>query len=208
MATETQVEVSKDPTGLVTRTLTKQTLSGWEDPSDDARSYRVTQTDGVVTIVEEYFDTMPPVYSIDVSTTQEPIESHPKFAELPADIRQKWGKWKQNSTDPTLIVNGVAWNPVTETNTLFQKIYAYFNQGVTAYFAPRIVVKHSTLEDSAPAANDVGIISSTGYPGNTGPVNFILTGLSGQQEGNKWRVTREYLGSARGNNWDAYLYTA
>ena len=204
MATETQVEVSKDPTGLVTRTLTKQTLAGWEDPSDDARSYRVTQTDGVVTIVEEYFDTMPPVYSIDVSTTQEPIESHPKFAELTAKQRQDWGKWKQNSQDPTL--NG--WDPATDPSTLFQKLYAYFNQGITAYFAPRIVVKHSTLEDSAPGAGDVGIISSTGYPGNTGPVNFILTGLSGQQEGNKWRVTREYLGSARGSNWDSYLYTA
>jgi hypothetical protein len=207
MATETQIEIARDPTGLVTRTLTKQAFA-WENPSNDARSYRVTQTDGVVTIVEEYFDTMPAVYSIDISTTQEPIESHPKFAEIPTALRQKWGKWKQNSTDPTLIINGTAWNPVTETSELFQKLYAYFNQGISSYFAPRIVIKLSTLEDSPPDASHVGIISETGYSGNEGPVNFILTGLSGQQEGNKWRVTREFLGSARGNDWDTYLYTA
>jgi hypothetical protein len=204
MATETQVDVSKDPTGLVTRTITKQTLAGWEDPSDDARSYRVTQADGVVTIVEEYFDTMPAVYSIDISTTQEPIESHPKFAEMTTKQREDWGMWKQNSTNPEL--NG--WQPSTDASPLIQKLYGFFNEGISSYFAPRIVVKHSTLEDGAPDASDVGIISSTGYPGNTGPVNFILTGLSGQQEGNKWRVTREYLGSARGSDWNSFIYTA
>jgi hypothetical protein len=202
MATETQIDVSKDPTGLVTRTVTSQAFA-WEDPSNDARSYRVTQTDGVVTIVEEYFDTMPPVYSIDISTTQEPIESHPKFAEMTKKQREDWGMWKQNSTNPEL--NG--WQPSTDASPLIQKLYSFFNQGISSYFAPRIVIKHSTLEDAAPSAGDVGLISATGYPGNAGPVNFILTGLSGQQEGNKWRVTREYLGSARGSNWDAYLYT-
>jgi hypothetical protein len=82
-----------------------------------------------------------------------------------------------------------------------------FNKGITNFFAPRIVIKHVTLEDSAPDAANVGIISEPGYSGNTGPVNFIMTGLSAQQEGNKWRVTREYLASARGANWETVLYT-
>ena len=73
--------------------------------------------------------------------------------------------------------------------------------------APRIVIKHVTLETDYPNLSSVGIISTTGYGGDAGPVNFILTGLSAQQEGNKWRVTREYLGSARGSNWEAVLYT-
>lgn len=201
--TETQIEVSKDPTGLITRTTTKQTLGPWEDPSADCRSYRVNQTDGVVTVVEEFFDEMPPVYALDVSTTQEPVESHPYFASLTAKNRKDWAMWKQSPNNPDL--NG--WTPADETDEVFSTLYALWTKGITNYFAPRIVIKLTTLEDTEPSAADVGIISETGYGGNTGPVNFILTGLSGQQEGAKWRVTREFLGSARGSNWEEVLYT-
>jgi hypothetical protein len=200
--TETQVEVSKDPTGLITRTTTKQAFQ-WEDPSPDCRSYRVTQTDGVVTVVEENFDDMPAVYALDVSTTQEPVESHPYFAPLSQKNRQDWAIWKQNPNNPDL--NG--WTPADETGTEFSTLYALWTKGITNYFAPRIVIKVTTLEDTEPNASEVGIISDPGYGGNVGPVNFILTGLSGQQEGLKWRVTREFLGSARGSNWEAVLYT-
>jgi len=200
--TETQVEVSRDPTGLVTRTTTSQAFA-WQDPQADCRSYRVTQTDGVVTVVQEFFDTAPPVYNLDVSTTTEPVESHPYFAPLTSKNRKDWAMWKQNPTNPDL--NG--WTPAQETGTEFSTLYALWNKGITNYFAPRIVIKCTTIEDSQPDASSVGIISSTGYSGDTGPVNFILTGLSAQQEGTKYRVTREYLGSARGSNWEAVLYT-
>lgn len=200
--TETQIEVSKDPTGLITRTTTKQAFA-WEDPSNDCRSYRVTQTDGVVTIVEEFFDEMPAVYNVDVSTTQEPVESHPYWSDWNAQERKLWQLWKQNPTNPEL----GKWTPATSENPQTATIYILFNKGITNYFAPRIVIKHVTLEDTEPNLGTVGIISTTGYGGDTGPVNFILTGLSAQQEGNKWRVTREYLGSARGSNWEQVLYT-
>jgi hypothetical protein len=200
--TETQVEVSKDPTGLITRTTTKQAFA-WEDPSNDARSYRVTQADGVVTVVEEFFDDMPAVYNVDVSTTQEPVESHPYWADWDGTERKLWSLWKQNPTNPEL----KKWTPATSENAQTATIYILFNKGITNYFAPRIVIKHVTLETSEPNLQAVGIISATGYGGDTGPVNFILTGLSAQQEGNKWRVTREYLGSARGSNWEVVLYT-
>lgn len=203
MATETQIEVSKDPTGLVTRTTTKQAFE-WEDPSADCRSYRVTQTDGVVTIVEEFFDEeMPAVYSLDVSTTQEPVESHPYFSTLTDKNKQDWSIWKQSPNNPDL--NG--WTPAAETGEVFSTLYALWTRGITTYLSPRTVIKHTTLESEAPSTADVGIISDPGYGGGTGEVNFILTGLSAQQEGIKWRVTREYLSSARGSNWEAVLYT-
>ena len=203
MPTETQIEVSRDPTGLVTRTVTKQTLEAWLDPANNCRSYRVTRVDGVVTVVEEFFDEMPPVYNLDVSTTQEPVESHPYFSELTQKNREDWAMWKQNPTNPDL--NG--WTPSDETGEKFSTLYALWVKGITNYFAPRIVIKCTTLETTEPNASDVGIISDTGYGGNTGSVNFILTGLSAQQEGDKWRTTREYLGSARGSNWENVLYT-
>jgi hypothetical protein len=200
--TETQIEVAKDPTGLVTRTTTKQAFT-WEDPSADCRSYRVTKTDGVVTVVEEFFDTMPAVYAVDVSSTQEPVESHPYFADLTSKNRTDWAMWKQNPTNPEL--NG--WTPADETGEKFSTLYALWKKGITNYFAPRVVIKHITLETDAPDTKNVGIISNTGYEGDTGDVNFILTGLSAQQEGNKWRVTREYLSSAQGSTWENVLYT-
>lgn len=202
MATETQIEVSKDPTGLVTRTTTKQAFV-WEDPAADCRSSRVTKTDGVVTIVEEFFDIMPPVYAIDISTTQEPVESHPYFQPLSQKQKRDWAMWKQNPTNPEL--NG--WNPADETGEEFSTLYVLWTKGITNYFSPRTVIKLITLEDDAPSTTEVGIISSPGYPGDTGPVNFICTGLSGQQEGVKWRISREFLSSARNSNWEAVLYT-
>jgi hypothetical protein len=202
MAIETQIEVSKDPTGLVTRTTTKQAFV-WEDPAADCRSFRVTKTDGVVTIVQEFFDTMPPVYGIDISTTQEPVESHPYFKPLTKKQREDWAIWKQNPTNP--ILNG--WDPGKDTSGEIVTLYLLWQKGITSYFSPRTVIKLTTLEDQAPSTTEVGIISSPGYSGDTGPVNFICTGLSGQQEGAKWRITREFLSSARGSNWEAVLYT-
>jgi hypothetical protein len=202
MATETQIEVSKDPTGLVTRTTTKQAFA-WEDPAADCRSSRVTKLDGVVTIVEEFFDVMPPVYALDVSTTQEPVESHPYFKEMTNKQRRDWAMWKQNPTNPEL--NG--WNPADDEDGKMVTLFLLWQKGISNYFAPRITIKCTTLEDSNPSAADVGRLSATGYGGDTGSVNFILTGLSGQQEGTKWRITREYLGSANGSVWEPVLYS-
>lgn len=202
MATETQIEISRDPTGLVTRTVTTQAFE-WIDPSEDCRSYRVAQADGVVTRVEEFFDVNPAVYALDVATTQEPIESHPHFATMPLADKENWARWKQNPVNPEL--NG--WDPSQSTDPLMAALYAYWQKGITNYFAPRIVVKCTTLDTTAPDADLVGKISATGYPGNTGDVNFLLTGISSQQEGTNFRVTREYLGSAVGTTWDATLYS-
>lgn len=202
MATETQIEVARDPSGLVTRTVTKQAFD-WEDPASDCRSYRVTQTDGVTTIVEEHFDEMPTIYNVDISTTQEPMESHPFFTNIAPIDRQYWAWWKQNPQNPQL----GGWSPSDAgVDPLLVDLYNYWKLGVYFYLAPRIVIKSVALEDSAPNVSGVGHLAETGYPGDVGSVDFILSGVSAQQEGTKWRVTREYLSSAIGSNWDASIY--
>jgi hypothetical protein len=202
MATITQVERSADPTGLVTETITTQDFAQLE-PSGSARSYRITQADGVWTRVEESFAENPVVYAIDVSTTQEPIESHPFFSSMTAKDRENWAIWKQNPNNPEL--NG--WSPATSTDSNFVKLYNFWQKAITNYFAPRIVIKQTSLETAAPAVADVGHISTPGYEGDTGPVNFILAGVSAQQEGTSYRVTREYLGSAIGTDWNTDIYS-
>lgn len=202
MPTETQIEVTRDPSGLVTRTVTSQAFE-WIDPAADCRSYRVNQVDGVITRVEEFFDSNPPVYAVDIATTQEPIEAHPYFETMPLLDKENWARWKQNPTNPDL--NG--WDPSQSGDELMQFLYYLWQKGITNYFAPRIVIKCTTLEDSAPDASAVGKISTTGYSGNTGSVNFLLVGVSAQQEGTKYRVTREYLGSAQGTVWEPSIYS-
>jgi len=201
MPTITQVEKSADPTGLITETTTTQAFSELE-PTGEARSYKITQVDGVWTRVEEKFTTNPAVYAIDVSTTQEPIESHPYFNSMTVHDREAWAIWKQNPTNP--ILNG--WDPSISEDNNFKQLYSFWQSGITNYFAPRIVIKETNVEDNAPDVSGVGHVATTGYSGNTGSVNFIIAGVSGQQEGTKYRVTREYLGSAIGTTWNADLY--
>jgi hypothetical protein len=201
MATITQVERSGDPTGLITETITTQDFAELE-PSGSARSYRITQSDGVWTRVEESFAENPVVYAVDVSTTQEPIESHPFFGTMTAKDRENWAIWKQNPNNPEL--NG--WTPATSTDSNFVLLYDFWQKGITNYFAPRIVIKQTTLETEAPNVSLVGKLSATGYPGDTGSVDFILAGVSAQQEGTHFRMTREYLGSAFGTVWNADIY--
>jgi hypothetical protein len=203
MATQTQIEVARDLNGLQTRTITKQAFT-WEDPADDARSYKVTQGDGVVTIVEEFYDTNgTAIYNGDISLTTEPLESHPKVSSLTTNQFDDWSRWKTNHNDPKL--NG--WDPANDNSGMIQFLYLNYIRGITTYLAPRAVIKHVEILDEAPNISAVGQISETGYPGDSGDRNFIMSGISFQQEGEKWRVTTEYLGSQAGKVWDPQIYT-
>jgi hypothetical protein len=199
--TETQISISKDPSGLITKTITSQSLT-WENGNDNARSYNVTQVDGVTTISEETFEATPDVFSLDVATTTEPVESHPYFAELTPKQRSDWALWKQNPTNP--ILN--EWNPADDTDGKMVTLFLLWQKGITTYLAPRIVVRVTSIETTDPSVSAVGRVQDPGYGGATGTVNFILVGLSGQQEGNTWRVSREYLASANGSQWEKVLY--
>lgn len=206
MATTTQIEVSRDPTGLVTRTETKQSFT-WENPAADCRSYRVNQVDGVVTITEEFFDETPTIWAVDISTTSEPLESHPEY-QTSGTEKNNWNIWKTNpSLFPNTALDPEDWDPSTSSDPKIVSLFAYWSLGVVTYFSPRTVVKKTVIENSAPDTSLVGKIADPGYPGTTGSDNFILLGVSAQQEGEKYRTTYEYLGSPQGAPWDAGIYS-
>jgi len=203
MATETTIEYARDPSGLVTRTVTQQAFEDVQ-PSEICRSYSKQQSDGVFTIREEFYEDISiVVYNGDVSCSTEPIESHPHFSNLTTKQRRDWALWKQNPNDPLL--NG--WDPETDTDPWISTLYSwYIGKNIQTYFAPRCVIKVSTIEDEFPTVAGIGQISEPGG-GNDWPGNFLLTGVSFQQEGSKFRVTREFLGSVAGAVWDAEVYT-
>lgn len=198
MATETRKVESKDVTGIILTTTTQQSFQEIE-PNASARAYQLEHVDGVYTLTEEFISGTGTVFSIESTTTQEPLETHPRFDNIPQDIKAKWTRWKKNPQDPEL--NG--WKPETEQNGELQELYSFYTYDVTSYLVPRVVVRMTELENGPPALGNVGKLDQPAI--SAGPGNFILTGAHGQQEGEKWRNTYEWLGSGP-NGWDAKLY--
>lgn len=205
MATTTQIEKAVDSAGMETETTTEESFSELDLPAfgGSLRGARVTQSDGKWTLVkEEYTSNGTAVYSADASTSTEPIESHPMFDEIrQGEEFKKWTTWKANHTDPSL----GGWVPYESTETGIHDLYWWYTDGITSYLAPKIVIKHSTIEDAVPDMSFVGKIAN---PGETGgwDGDFICTAVNFQQEGGKFRVTVEYMGSARGKTWDPKIY--
>lgn len=205
MPTTTTYELAVDSSGLITETTTQEAFEEIELPEfgGNLRGARVTQTDGKWTLQkEEYQSTGNAVYSADASTSTEPIESNPMFDEIrQGEEFQKWNTWKANHADPSLS----GWTPLDSTEALVHNLYWWYIQGITSYLAPKIVIKHSTIEDEIPDMNIVGKIADPGQTGGWSG-NFICTAVNFQQEGGKYRVTVEYMGSAQGREWDSTIY--
>jgi hypothetical protein len=208
MATETSIERQRDIAGMVTRTTTTEAFTEIDDPSpgSNLRGWRISHSDGKYTLTTEQYESTSDavVYAGDANTSSEAIETHPSLDGLTKDQRDKWLKWKQNPSDPTL----GGFDPSTDTDPLIQKLFGWYSTGITTYLAPRITVKHTTIEDSAPSLDIIGNITSSagGYSGNTGSRDFLITSVSFQQEGAKYRVTVEYLASQKGKTWDPTIY--
>jgi hypothetical protein len=200
------IEQSLDSAGLLTQTTTEQSFSTIQLPEfgGNLRGARLTIGEGQWTLVkEEYLTNGSPVYSADANTSTEPIESHPYCDSIKTTTDFKnWNLWKANPDDPKL----AGWAPdQTGVDDKVKQLYEWYKQGITTYLAPRIVIKHSTIEDAFPDMSFVGQIAA---PGQTGgwDGNFICTGINVQQEGGKYRVTVEYMGSAQGKTWDSIIY--
>jgi hypothetical protein len=182
-------------------------------PDTAASSWTLTQADGVFTLTETYTEqvpdpggggsgtTFPDIWSLDVSTITEPIETHPKF-QAPAisdDLMRRWTQWKIDRIG----------NPATWGNERITALYIRFNRGMTDYLSPRFVLKLQKVFSSPPA--DLGRVGyafgkPTGCPFDfSTSVNFLFTGATCVQEGSNYRVTAEWLTSKPGG-WDALLY--
>ena len=199
-------EKSLDSAGLLTQTTTEQSFTTIELPEfgGTLRGARLTNSEGQWTLIkEEYLTNGYPVYSGDASTSTEPIETHPYCDSVKNTTDfANWLKWKVDPNDPSL----AGWVPDGSTvNDKIKQLYEWYKQGVTTYLAPRIVIKHTTIENDFP---NMSIVGKTANPGQTGnwTGDFLCTAVSFQQEGAKYRTTVEYMGSARGKNWDPIIY--
>lgn len=213
MSTLTRVEVGKDQRGNKYQTNTYEAFGTAPTPSTDASSYTLTQFDGKWTLAETFTEQVPDpggggggtkfpdVWSLDITTTSEPIETHPVFRlTMSADEMANWTAWKQGREGAT--------DPKTSSNPAVQNLYLRFNRGQIDYLAARIVLKHQKVYSAPPALTGVGYALNT-IDDNpftfSSAVNFLVTGATCVQEGENYRVTMEYLTSSFGK-WDSYLY--
>jgi hypothetical protein len=217
---QTKIEESQDIQKIVLQTITRQS------PDDitvnpNARSYRKEQVDGVYTLVEEFLLSQGhPQYSADGSVSSEPLESHKLFAGTAQGVKDKWATWKRNPMADSLLKknsgsDGAYWTPELDgvKDEYFAIFYPLYSSGIESYYASRITVRMTELEEGPPDMTNVGKIDA-GWEGSGVKVpqtmNFILSSVHGQQEGEFWRNTYEWLGSNPGSaeGWSGPIYAA
>jgi hypothetical protein len=200
--------VSRDARGNVT------TEEVWESftpitANTNAKSYSQQQADGVYQLTQTFIDEIPDpgggpnvypdVWSCEVSTSAEPIENHPIFSSVSAAEWDKVRKWK-NGVDLDI------WTPAQQGPT-GAKYQALINKGTTTFLSPRIVIKHSFVSQEKPDLEKIGKVNFPSFASGMSPagIDYIVTGATCTTEGNRYRITYEWLGSALGG-WDKDLY--
>jgi hypothetical protein len=205
----------QDANGNITLTEVYESLDGNITPDTAATTWKKSRNnnDGKWTLTQTflkggssggggssgYFEE---VWSFDVSTSEEPLESHPSVRD--STNLEAWSKWKQDPNDAT----NKAWAAnVSSRDEPIQQLYAAWKRGQTSYRAPRIVVRQTIMETAPPNMENVGKINFPSKASGHTPsgVNFILTGASSVQAGTFWRNTYEWLGSDK-NGWTSYWY--
>jgi len=218
MSTLTKTEVGKDARGNKYLTNTYESFETII-PSADASSYTLTQTDGLFTLVETFTEQVPDpggggggtafpeIWSLDVSTVTDPIETFLLFkTNISAQEKGYWAQWKAGrEPGPETYPSGF---PKNSANEYVQQLLLRYNRGEIEYLTPRIVVKNQKVYSTPPPLTGVGFASNDiqGCPFNfSSQVNFLFTGATSVQEGNLFRVPREWL-TSRPGKWDSYIY--
>lgn len=211
MATLTRTELGRDARGNKYQT---NVTESFEDitPDASASSWTKVHADGIYTLTEIYTeavpdpgggggDVYPDIWSLDITTGSEPIESNTTFKNFMSEAEMaNWTAWKMGRETAT--------DPKTSTNSVVQALYKRFNRGETDYLAPRSVLKLQRVYTAPPSLAGVGYASGTpdGCPFSfSSDLNWLFTGAHAVKEGNLYRVTKEWLSSANGK-WDSYLY--
>lgn len=216
MAVLTKHEETRDMQKVTMRTLTYQATEEFE-PSAGVRAYRKEQNDAVWTVTEEYLlpqESDVYMLSMDATTSQDPLETCPKFAGISATVWNLWTTWKRNPNDPAL---GEAtnkdpksnlWTPQAEANEDegFAKFWDLYKSGTTSYLAPRVQLRMTRVEEGPPSYANVGYIETPPEPFADENI-WLLNSVRGQQEGDLWRNTYEWMHAAAGKTWDINIYT-
>lgn len=147
-------------------------------------------------------------YSIDVSTREEPLLTHTKFAELTDAEKDALGAFMASNRDSKALQEVT--KAVTSENGLLA--LGKIKKGIESYYSPGIVwvEKLKTTNPSDIELSSVG--NSTNSPPGSPPDagenrDWLYLGASGslQEDGQTWEFERRWQLSERGK-WDTDLY--
>lgn len=159
-------------------------------------------------------------YQIEISTSMEPLETHPRWSGFSEEFWICWKVWKQDKTSELLTASKLGgrtnqkiyvrngyWDPTHPAQPgeigLFVKKWT---SGVTEYLSPRVIARQTLYNHSPTNLSMVGKISTPPYGGGWNG-NWILNGASARKNLSTgvWETTYEWLGSSK-KNWDTDLY--
>lgn len=141
-----------------------------------------------------------PIYELDYSTSEEPIETHKDFR---ATIGGK----------PTAVLHGAKF----DTDGVFVGFAGPFAdnteedtwRGITSYLAPGAIWRKSYTTSTRPA--DLGSVGKIDVPEGSAPAvptgyNWLYLGVTWEQRGRTYSVRKEWRLSGR-RGWNATIYT-
>ena len=145
-------------------------------------------------------------YSLGLSLSEEPILSHKKFRDLDDDEKEALqaiiaGRDKDEA--------GASYRDRIESDEGLKALEKIL-RGQTSYYSPRVVWRQSTVRNASAASQDVRKIGMIDSPDGNQPQledgrNWLLNSVTQSQEGNAYRIEREWISSDRGG-WDPDIY--
>lgn len=213
-------------------TVTYESFDGVGSEIDNMANRKITHENGVYRYsgeVIEYFEGLgqtsaggegggtSDIYSLEISTGSEPLETHPMFKEIGNEFWKLWEIWKTDKTSDLLksdkigslslyTTNGY-WDPFTYTSEPISSLVNKWSKGVRDYLSPKVISRHQT--SGAPTSlAAVGKINPPPYTGGiAADRNWLFTGASSRYNiaTSTFETTYEWLASGP-LKWDEDLY--
>lgn len=211
-----------------TTTSTYESFDGYGQEVNNLANRRFTHENGVYRYsgdLVEYFEGTGSssgqgsenIYSVEISTGSEPIETHPLFQGVSSDFWRNWEIWKNDKTSELLktanlpsgsenYVTKGYWDPFKITSEPITLLVTKWSKGIREYLAPKVVSRHQT---SGPPTNlsGVGKIDTPPYTAGISGRTWLFTGASSRYNlaTGVFETTYEWLASGP-RNWDTDLY--
>jgi hypothetical protein len=166
--------------------------------------------------------------SLNVSTSEEPIETNPRYnpagageGALSSEDRLivaqfKAGRYKISETDEdgkikTLItrIDDAKIGRIEITKDILKEILGKINDGIVSYLEPRQIYRYSIMQKVKPTSDQLNKVGKIGIPKEAPPVDtdrdWLLLGVNYDYNGVLYNVSEEWALSGKGG-WDQELY--
>jgi hypothetical protein len=147
------------------------------------------------------------VYTMGLSLSEEPLLSHPRYADIPDAEREAI---QQIASGKDKDDQGRALKDKIDSDTGKEALTKVL-RGQTSYYSPRVTWRESWVRSKPVGSSDLNDIGNISTPSGPAPAlaggrNWLLNGVTQTQEGKSYRIEAEWLASDRGG-WDDDIYT-